>query len=189
MRFTQTFFTVAALAAVGFADSNGPCDPQNDNGVVCSNGTPVSSGGSAINTNTVSTTVTDAAAASSTGNPRISLVSSTDTNILVSTTRSVDVDTTSLPHSLDTRTSTYLNTVVQTMDSAYTTNTLNTETVTPTTRVGGNAATTTASTNTITTGTSSRASSSTSNPGAMQTAGKYAPYGVAMAALGFAAAL
>ncbi|KAH0275551.1 hypothetical protein KCU84_g19637, partial [Aureobasidium melanogenum] len=111
----------------------------------------------------------------------------TDTNVLVSTTRSVVYDTTSLPHSLDTRTSTYLNTIVQTQDSAYTTNTLNTETVTPTTRFGGgNAATTTASTNTITTGTSS---SSTSNPGAMQTAGKYAPYGVAVAALGFAAAL
>ncbi|KAG9826505.1 hypothetical protein KCU98_g13952, partial [Aureobasidium melanogenum] len=187
MRFTQTFFAVAALAAVGFADDNGPCDPQNDNGVVCSNGTPISSGGSAINTNTVSTTVTDTAAASSTGNPRISTVSSTDTNVLVSTTRSVVYDTTSLPHSLDTRTSTYLNTIVQTQDSAYTTNTLNTETVTPTTRVGGgNAATTTASTNTITTGTSS---SSTSNPGAMQTAGKYAPNGVAVAALGFAAAL
>ncbi|KAG9529426.1 hypothetical protein KCU71_g9101, partial [Aureobasidium melanogenum] len=185
MRFTQTFFAVAALAAVGFADDNGPCDPQNDNGVVCSNGTPISSGGSAIATNTVSTTVTDAAA-SSTVNPRISVVSSTDTDVLVSTTRSVVLDTTSLPHSLDTRTSTYLNTIVQTQDSAYTTNTLNTETVTPTTRVGGGAVTTTASTNTITTGTSS---SSTSNPGAMQTAGKYAPYGVAVAALGFAAAL
>ncbi|KAG9525170.1 hypothetical protein KCV07_g1522, partial [Aureobasidium melanogenum] len=186
MRFTQTFFAVAALAAVGFADDDGPCDPQNDNGVVCSNGTPVSSNGVAINTNTVSTTVTDTAAASSTVNPRISVVSSTDTDVLVSTTRSVVLDTTSLPHSLDTRTSTYLNTIVQTQDSAYTTNTLNTETVTPTTRVGGGAVTTTASTNTITTGTSS---SSTSNPGAMQTAGKYAPYGVAVAALGFAAAL
>lgn len=187
MRFTQTFFAVAALAAVGFADDDGPCDDQNDNGVVCSNGTPVSSNGVAINTNTVTNTVTDAA--SSTNNPRLSVISSTDTNVLVSTTRNVVLDTTSLPHSLDTRTATYLNTIVQTSDSAYTTNTLNTETVTPTTRVGGNAVTTTASTNTITTRTSSQASASTSNPGAMQTAGKYAPYGVAMAALGFAAAL
>ncbi|CAD0088269.1 unnamed protein product [Aureobasidium mustum] len=182
MRFTQTFFAVAALAAVGFADDDGPCDPQNDNGVVCVNGTPVSSDGVAIATNTnTNTVIID----SSTLNPRISLVSSTDTNILVSTTRSLVVETTSLPHSLDTRTSTYLNTVVQTLDSAYTTNTLDTNTVTATSRVGGNAVTTTASTNTITTGTSS----STSNPGAMQTAGKYAPYGVAVAALGFAAAL
>ncbi|KAI4725534.1 hypothetical protein E4T49_06764 [Aureobasidium sp. EXF-10728] len=184
MRFTQTFFAVAALAAVGFADDNGPCDDQNDNGVVCSNGTPVSSNGVAINTNTATNTVTGAGA-SSTTNPRISVISSTNTDILVSTSSNIVLDTTSFPHSLDTRTSTYLNTVVQTLNSQYTTNTLNTNTMTATSRVGGNAATTTAATNTVTTGTA--ASSSTGAAAALQPG--FAPFEVAMAALGFAAVL
>jgi len=187
MRFTQTIFAVAALSALGFADDNGPCDDQNDNGVTCVNGTPVSSNGVALDTNTVTDTV---AASTSTGNSRLSVITSTDTNVLVSTTRNVVLDTTSLPHSLDTRTSTYLNTVVQTLDSAYTTNTLNTNTVTATSRVGGNAVTTTASTNTVTTGTAASSSSTSSGAaGALQTAGNVASFGVAIAALGFAAAL
>lgn len=169
MRCTQAFFIAAALAAVGFADDNGPCDPQNDNGVVCSNGTPVSSDGVAINTKSVNTTVTDAAASSTSLGSRISLISSTDTAFLVSTSTNVEFGTTSLPSSLDTRTATNLNTIVQTRESVYTTNTLS------------NSASRSAS--------GTAASSTSSGLGALQTAGKYAPFGVAVAALGFAAAL
>ncbi|THX53400.1 hypothetical protein D6D11_04461 [Aureobasidium pullulans] len=183
MRFTQTFFIAAALAAVGFADDDGPCDPQNDNGVVCSNGTPVSSDGVAINTNSVTTTVTDADASSTSLGSRISLISSTDTAILVSTSTNVEFGTTSLPSSLDTRTATNLNTIVQTRESVYTTNTLSNS---------ASRSTVATSTNTVTTGTAASgtaASSTSSGLGALQTAGKYAPFGVAVAALGFAAAL
>ncbi|KAI5214376.1 hypothetical protein E4T46_09562 [Aureobasidium subglaciale] len=189
MRFTQTFFAVTALAAVSFADDNGPCDDQNDNGVVCSNGVPVSSNGVALNANTATITTTNAASTTSLGS-RISLISSTDTDIIVLTTQSVVVDTTSLPHSLDTRTSTNLNTIVQTLESVYTTNTLgNSASSSSSSRV---VATTT---NTVTTGTAAGASaastsaSATGNLAALQTAGKFAPFGVAVAALGFAAAL
>ncbi|THW31136.1 hypothetical protein D6D25_05743 [Aureobasidium pullulans] len=188
MRFTQTFFIAAALAAVGFADDDGPCDPQNDNGVVCSNGTPVSSDGVAINTNSVATTVTDADASSTSLGSRISLISSTDTAILVSTSTNVEFGTTSLPSSLDTRTATNLNTIVQTRESVYTTNTLS-NSASRSSAISNTVAT---STNTVTTGTAASgtaASSTSSGLGALQTAGKYAPFGVAVAALGFAAAL
>lgn len=147
---------------------------------------PVSSNGVAINTNTVTNTVTDAAASTSLGS-RISLISSTDTDIIVSTTRSVEVATTSLPSSLDTRTSTNLNTIVQTLESAFTTNTLGNSASTSRAVVA-----TTTNTNTVTTGTAASgtaASTTSSGLGALQTAGKYAPFGVAVAALGFAAAL
>ena len=198
MRFTQTIFTVAALSALGFAQNGGVCDPQNDNGVTCVNGTPVSSNGVAISTSSATNNNDNDNDnndndndndSTSTGGSRLSVITSTNTNVLVSTTRNVVLDTTSLPHSLDTRTSTYLNTVVQTLDSAYTTNTLNTNTVTATTRVGGAAATTTASTNTVTTGTAASSSSTGAAAAAMQTAGNFASFGVAVAALGFAAAL
>ncbi|THX02308.1 hypothetical protein D6D13_08360 [Aureobasidium pullulans] len=184
MRFTQTFFIAAALATVGFAqddndndnDSN-VCDPQNDNGVTCSNGTPVSSNGVAINTNTVTNTVTDAAASTSLGSRISDLLDR----------HRYHLATTSLPSSLDTRTSTNLNTIVQTLESAFTTNTLGNSASTSRAVVA-----TTTNTNTVTTGTAASgtaASSTSSGLGALQTAGKYAPFGVAVAALGFAAAL
>jgi hypothetical protein len=168
MRFTPTAFVVAALSAVGLAQSAGACNSQNDNGVVCSNGTPVSSNGVALST--------------STDNPRISVITSTNTNVLVSTTRNVVLDTTSLPHSLDTRTSTYLNTIVLTSGSTYVTNTLNSATSTGTA----------ASLSSIASSAASSAVSSARSSGAaaaMQTAGSFASFGVAVAAIGFAAAL
>ncbi|KAI5266826.1 hypothetical protein E4T47_08187 [Aureobasidium subglaciale] len=180
MRFTPTFFAVAALTAVGFAQDNDDCD----DGTSCINGTPVSTALVAVDTNTVTNTVTDLTDSTSLGS-RISLISSTDTAIIVSTTQSVVVMTTSLPSSLDTRTSTSLNTIVQTLESVFTTNTLGNSVSPTSSRV---VATTT---NTVTTGTgaSAASASSTGNFAALQTAGKFAPFGVAVAALGFAAAL
>ncbi|KAI4846547.1 hypothetical protein E4T44_05005 [Aureobasidium sp. EXF-8845] len=187
MRFTQTAFVVAALSAVGLAQSAGACDPQNDNGVVCSNGTPVSSDGAAIDTNTVTNTVV-----ASTDNPRISVISSTDTDVLVSTTRNVVLDTTSLPHSLDTRTSTYLNTVVLTSGSAYVTNTLNSATASSgssTSRSTGIVGSASSAASSVASSVASSATSSGGAAAAMQTAGSFASFGVAVAAIGFAAAL
>jgi hypothetical protein len=169
MHFTQTAFVVAALSAVGLAQSAGACNSQNDNGVTCSNGTPVSS---------------LVAISSSTDNPRISVITSTNTNVLVSTTRNVVLDTTSLPHSLDTLTSTYLNTIVLTSGSTYVTNTLNSAT-----------SSSSGSSSSRSTGTAASASSSVSASrssgaaGALQTAGNFASFGVAVAAIGFAAVL
>lgn len=100
MHFNKSLLVAAAFAAVGFAQDSGVCDDQNDNGIVCSNGTPVSSDGVALST-VATNTITGTAAATSSGlSGRLSLISSTDTDIIVSTNTDVVYATTSLPHSL-----------------------------------------------------------------------------------------
>lgn len=104
MMFSKQIIAIAAMAALGFAQETGPgsCDPQNDNNndATCSNqgtsaaaGTSTGSGVAVItNTNTIT---------SSSGLPtRVSRTTGVDTDVIVITSRSTDVGTTSLPHSL-----------------------------------------------------------------------------------------
>jgi len=92
MMFTKQILAIAAIAALGQAQSTGAgsCDPQNDNN---NDATCTGSGVAVItNTNTITT---------GTGLPtRVSLTTGVDTNVIVITSRSTDVGTTSLPHSL-----------------------------------------------------------------------------------------